>query len=225
MAETDVRTFQASPNSVVFKTSGVWRTGDLVRLATSVERLYKAFLAAHMAEVELSGTEERLSNYFAETRRMFEELPEEQRRPFFLGLISPPSELFSTLVADQSRYVGFLYDNIYRLAPNEQLNIGATRLSSPGWISFEGLGEPIRQLREFIKDLHYRNQQERELGRLEIARQHLELRREFGDLLSGPANKVGIAALEEADVLEQLEIEGKLVDVPDNIDPETSDDS
>lgn len=41
------------------------------------------------------------------------------------------------------------------------------------------------------------------------------------DLLAGPAKEISIAALEQVDVLERLELEGKLVDVPGSIDPGT----
>jgi hypothetical protein len=109
--------------------------------------------------------------------------------------------------------VAFIHDNIRTLAPDNRLTIGSVRISSPGWFSFQGLGEPLRELREFIKDLSYRNKQEAELGSLEIARQHLQLQSDYADLLSGPANRLPIAALEQADVLEQLESEGKLVNV------------
>lgn len=133
MAETAARASNLNPSSVVFQTNGVWRTGDFIRLATAVESMYKAFLAVHLASHELTDIEERLSAYFGMVRDFYEGLPQEQRPPFIP--ISPPPELFSTVSADQSRYLAFIYDNVYRLAPDEQLTIGSTHLSI-SWVHF-----------------------------------------------------------------------------------------
>jgi hypothetical protein len=132
-------------------------------------------------------------------------------------------EAFPSTATEHSSYIAFIYENIRTLAPEHQLTIDVVRISSPGIVSFQGLGEAIQQVREFVKDVWFRNRQEKELGRLEIARQHLLLQREYGDLLSGPANKIAVAALEQADALERLELEEKLVDVPGNVDPEKYD--
>ncbi|MGH9198431.1 MAG: hypothetical protein ACRD1T_22195 [Acidimicrobiia bacterium] len=48
-------------------------------------------------------------------------------------------------------------------------------MASLGGISLRGLGEPLRELRELIKDLSYRNRQERERGDIEIIQQRLTL--------------------------------------------------
>lgn len=41
--------------------------------------------------------------------------------------------------------------------------------------SFRGIGEPIRQLRELLKDLWYRNKHEKEQGEIELLRHRIEL--------------------------------------------------
>jgi len=48
-------------------------------------------------------------------------------------------------------------------------------MASPGGFSFSGLGEPLRQLRELIKDLWYRNRQERQRGELQILRDKIQV--------------------------------------------------
>jgi hypothetical protein len=49
-------------------------------------------------------------------------------------------------------------------------------MASPGRITVSGVGHIIQQFRELLKDLKFRNRQEEQLGELEIARKHLELR-------------------------------------------------
>jgi hypothetical protein len=61
------------------------------------------------------------------------------------------------------------------IAPSEQLFIRRIEMASPGGFAFHGLGEPLTQLRELIKDLWYRNRQERQRGELQILREKLEL--------------------------------------------------
>ena len=44
----------------------------------------------------------------------------------------------------------------------------------------QGLGEPFKQLREFVKDLWFRNQQERRHGELDLLERELELEAKYG---------------------------------------------
>ena len=44
----------------------------------------------------------------------------------------------------------------------------------------EGLGEPVHQLRELVKDVSFRNSQEREQGELELVRSRLQLAQDYG---------------------------------------------
>jgi len=61
------------------------------------------------------------------------------------------------------------------MTPSEQLFVRRIEMASPGGFSFQGLGQPIEQLRELIKDLWYRNRQERQRGDLGILREKLAL--------------------------------------------------
>lgn len=57
----------------------------------------------------------------------------------------------------------------------DELQIHRIEMASPGGWSFRGLGEPLSQLRKLIKDVCYRNRQERQRGDLQILREKLEL--------------------------------------------------
>lgn len=53
--------------------------------------------------------------------------------------------------------------------------INSIKIGSPGIISLEGLGEPIRELRELIKDLVWRNKHEREMAQIEKEKARLDI--------------------------------------------------
>lgn len=59
------------------------------------------------------------------------------------------------------------------MPPSHELVIQKIEMASPGSFSLRGLGEPLRELRELIKDFWYRNRQEREHGELEIMQQKI----------------------------------------------------
>jgi len=61
------------------------------------------------------------------------------------------------------------------MPPSHELVLDNIQMASPGFFSLRGLGEPIREIREFIKDLWYRNRQERERGELELLKKKLAL--------------------------------------------------
>jgi hypothetical protein len=61
------------------------------------------------------------------------------------------------------------------MPPAHELVVDNIQMASPGGFSLRGLGEPLREIREFIKDLWYRNRQERERGELDILKEKLAL--------------------------------------------------
>jgi len=69
-------------------------------------------------------------------------------------------------------------DNI--VPANERLTISKINIQSPGFWEFLGNINPLQQIRDFIKDLTYRNKQEKELGKLEILKKKIEILRDLG---------------------------------------------
>jgi hypothetical protein len=239
VADTEARTFTPSPNSIAFRTRGTWNADELSRFLTAVDEIYAAFLTVYLARQSQPNYEEQKARFFEHWMEWF--YAEAERRyaagrvdPYGVRFSTPSPASFYPPTDQESRYIAFVYDNIRTLAPHDRLVVEAVRMGSDDFSFLMGLGEPIAQLREFIKDLFYRNRQERERGdmeieqqkelhRLEVARQHLQLHRDYGDLLSGPAGRVVLDTLEAASEVERLELEGKLVNVADNVDPETFD--
>jgi len=50
----------------------------------------------------------------------------------------------------------------------------------PFGASLRGLGEPVKEFRELLKDISYRNRQEKERGDLEILKEWVALLRQLG---------------------------------------------
>lgn len=143
------------------------------------------------------------------------------------------AEIRQRLAAEWSSYGGWsvpttpqlateILDKLYERFPRDRLQIKRVAISSPGLISFEGLGEAINAFREFVKDLSYRNKQEREMGelRLQAARRALNA--------TPPVGAPGLPAAEIELLagrlpgplrrLERLERQGKLLNIGDHID-------
>ena len=59
----------------------------------------------------------------------------------------------------------------------------------------QGLGEPLNETRQFVKDLQFRNALERQQGELELLRQRLALARELGLLDTPEAREAAVSAI------------------------------
>jgi|SRR2546425_1429526 len=57
----------------------------------------------------------------------------------------------------------------------QTLRIRYITIASPGAIALDGLGEPLEQVRELIKDLWYRNKSERQMAELQRRKAQLEV--------------------------------------------------
>lgn len=62
-------------------------------------------------------------------------------------------------------------------------------------IMLQGLGEPLNETRQFVKDLQFRNALERERGELDLLRQRLALARDLGLLDTPEARRAAATAV------------------------------
>lgn len=164
------------------RTSDDWTLTDVRAFADVIEDIYGVFLTLRIANQRMASVRTEhgayaasLYDYVASTAThgaprdaLHQESWSVRTRPTLDAVFGP-----------EARYFEYLYENRYVLAPEAQLRVRSWRMASPGKISLEGLGSCIEQLREFVKDLNYRNRQEKELGDLEIARRRLELAKEM----------------------------------------------
>jgi len=127
------------------------------------------------------------------------------------------------LAEEKSRFLALLKRGLYRGLPNSQLQVGRVHLNSPGPISFEGLGEPIRELRELVKDVWYRNRQERSRGdlELEILQERIRKLKAAGELpTETSSDRAEMFLASGLKVLSVLERDGKILTPPDHLGDE-----
>jgi hypothetical protein len=190
--ETDAQT-----EPVTFRTDGRWLAKDLTEFLNAVEAVYTTFVVVYRGQEALE-----------QTGRWHQSLGE---RYSAAGPAIPIRE------PEAAQYIDFLSERILEIVPEARMVIRQVEMGSPGAISLAGLGEPIQQLREFIKDLWYRNRQEKQAGQLEILRQYLAIEREFGPLPPTVTDRLAPKALRGVQTLATLEDEGKLIEIPASI--------
>lgn len=174
-----------------FRTSEDWLASDLASVLDSLDQMYNVIaLARHLGLMEkenlarsLSDAEEnwfRFQKMGPELDMLLHEWTRYLRRAgpeavrFFPGLLPnvQTSQVSSISNIDQE-YGFYLKDPSTFLSQINRLSIKRIKMASPGGFSLKGMGEPIKQLRELIKDLCYRNQQERQMGELELLKKKL----------------------------------------------------
>ena len=185
--------FSHSTAVLEFKTEVVWTASGLGRALSRLDSLYASLiLARHLAVIatqRLRLDEEHLGRYwemleregpdvglfFHEWRRVLRRYgpTATQRFLFGPGQAQGVDHVNRVLPAAEVEY--YLRTPSEYLFPGVELKIRRIAIASPGGFSLQGLGEPIRELREFIKDMAYRNRQEREKGDLEILKQKLDI--------------------------------------------------
>ena len=219
-------------NSVIeFRTNCQWTTIELITFLETVGSLYDTFLSIEYANHQYKDTMinyyrtqqeylEYISKYSEETKCAYRRWLEERRRfsPYHAPLPFLAPQLSSISVLD-------ILKDINSIAPqNERLKVNKLYMGSLGGISLKGLGKPIKQIRELIKDLCYRNKQERLAGKLEIIKTHLVLTKKF-DMTLIEINKVAIEINKSMDHIDNLEQNGNLLEVGENLDyiPELDD--
>jgi hypothetical protein len=182
-----------------FSTWDQWSAADAAAFVDAVDSCYCSLVVLRDA-IDAAGRErERFIRLQEETWRMYRHMPpphpewemwiEEVLRvwrklgsrgfppplPWMFPMFPPAAP--GPTWREPETALSHMLDNPYELIrPGEELRIHSIQMSSPGNFNFlAGLGEPIAQLRELIKDVWYRNRQERARGELQILREKLEL--------------------------------------------------
>jgi len=177
-----------------FRTAESWTAYDLGRALSALDSVYSSFvLVRHLgvlANRRLQQSEEQLGRFWTNMEREgpdFKMLMHEWHQilrqygleaasmmfPFGTQGVQAGDRLSQVLPSSEVEY--YVNNPSEYLPPTHELKIKKIAIASPGGFSLEGLGEPLREVRELIKDLCYRNRQEREKGDLEILKQKLEL--------------------------------------------------
>lgn len=191
-----------TPLVIAFKTLGNWSAAESHTLIRSISVIYNAFFVLQF---------------------ILGHGPGWHNRSLRIG-IEPIFRYHEPDVTLELRLSEFLQNLDQYLLQEQQLMVYRIRLGSEGIFSFTGLGEIINQVREFIKDLSFRNKKEKELKTLEITEKVLDILQQIGPPLNEvpsdlrPLYAKTIKILDcELDKLLSLESKGKLANIPENI--------
>lgn len=220
--------FSSEVETLEFRTEESWTAHDLGRALTALDSVYSSFvLTRHLgvlANLRLQQSEEQMGRYWEMLERegphldmLFHEWHRIIRRygPGAASMMFPfgsmggqtADRLAQVLPSSEIEY--YVSNPSEYLPPTHELKIKKIAIASPGGFSLEGLGEPLRELREFIKDLCYRNRQEREKGDLEILKQKLDIVAQ-GNLSPIQIQIIAQAALPDVEEVSEIISDGQL---------------
>lgn len=226
-----------------FRFDFTWTANDLLVFTASVMNIYNAFLAVlirqNYEERHYEFYEKQLHEFYKYHERYidhpiyfeFIEKWKELSRIWSKRLGPYPPPPFPFLFPFPTREAGVVLPDEYEVYQKialysgeyASLQIDRIIISSPGGFSFKGIGEIIKEIRELIKDLWYRNKQEKVKGELEIIEKYLRMRKDYSDInlpppYSMPTSKLVEIVSENVTKLRELEREKKLKAIPENLD-------
>lgn len=208
-----------------FHTTADWVVTDLISALDALEVTYTSFsLARYLAERERADARRLAETYLEQLRRFGPDLdlmlyewtrilrrlgPVAAVRYFSAGLLGLPGSVALT-ASDPTREIEYYFANPTSfLSTREELSVKRIEMASPGGFSLRGMGEPIKEIRELIKDLCYRNRQEKDRGDLEILEQKLALAAQ-NNLTPQQLHMLAVQAAEPQNDIKALIYDGKL---------------
>ncbi len=222
-----------------FRTRGDWTAADIAILAASASGIYDALLTptirkrlesdyVHLMERSLRRYDKIIGHpMYHELFHLWRESLDMYRKRG-LPWVPPPMPFFSPLMGSQSTTIPAeeaIYADLPRFCPeSDRLRVDRVRMSSPGGFSFSGLSDIVKEFRELIKDLWWRNRQERAKGELEIIEHYLSIRMQHPEvdlpgLFYPQSNRNLVEAVSEhVKNLKALEDRGRLEPVPEHLD-------
>lgn len=231
---------KANVEFIGFKAMGEWSVAELQTFVGSVSKIYEVFLSLNLKDKivdrQLASYEEHLfildkymhhpeyEEFFMHWRELLHayrkhKIPYLPSLPFFHPFQPELKGTFQIVTATE------IYQNLEQYSNKEEwLKIYRIRIGSPGYFSFEGLGEVIKEFRELVKDIWYRNKQEKTLGQLEIIDKYLTMRRKHNESNYPPLPQISsekelVKVLnEQVNNIKELVSKEKLIDVAENID-------
>lgn len=224
-----------------FRTAGDWTVQDLESFARAVRTIYDVLLTLrisreleraryeygldHLREMEESAPDPFTHELFHAWRRALKRWS--GRSSMVPLLLSPFGMPLSSVGLPNLPCDEDLFESLDLYAANEdRLQLRRVAMSSPGGFNFEGLGELVEQFRELIRDIWFRNRQERTEGDLRIIAKVLELRDTYpNDEIRMPGHIVKrryliVKTAESLRELKDLEEQRKLQAPAENLDYE-----
>ncbi len=225
---------------ICFSTKGQWTARDVTSLVDSVSEIYDVFsvyrITSHLQRIQEEALLHSLEIYEKNAKhtmrfewyRLWQDLLEDWQKSRYKGKIPFPMLPSPFPIPGAGKEIPEqleIFENIelYRDIV-EELRIDRIHIASPGGFSFSGLGDIVQQFRELIKDIWYRNKQERTKGELEIIKQYLRIDQEFPNSNLPPVSamlvdrKMGKKVHANVENMRRLEREGKLLPPPEYVD-------
>jgi hypothetical protein len=231
-----------SPRIIGFRTSNDWNVSDLSDLLSACSQAYNVFNALDMFRthnkqplVLYQSIIEIIQPYISDSEegrlylQLYKQWLEVYQKYYEKGLLSslevlehpplpPPNIILDFSFSSYS--LGSLYSHGQQFS---SLRIHRIKMESPGGISFAGIADVMRELREFFKDIWYRNKQEKTKGQLEIIEKYISILIDFDKLNDNQKQLAADLPLlcrtldESVSKIQQLESRKLLADVPENI--------
>jgi hypothetical protein len=167
-----------------FEMEGKWKAIELSQVMSSLSDVYNVFLAIKIKKT-LTKRELDLIEYQIHDLRYFEKYWYHYIKDYKNGLIPflPPLSPITDISKNLSISTSEIFLNINDYSSTEDfLQIYKMEFKSPGFIDLKGIGEIIKEMREFYKDIKYRNRHEEIRGELEIERLQIENINKFLEL-------------------------------------------
>lgn len=231
--------------NVTFKIKGKWTVDEMVNFLKSITSLYDAFFAIEIKRLEIEKKAEFLYEKVDDFYHYWEKYMD---NPIFKEFWYLWKKIIRDYIRRGKPYPPFLLPGFYPFLPPEiteffkistieiyqnidtyrhsdqKLNIKSIKMESPGFISFEGIDRIIEQIREFVKDIMYRNKQEKEKGKIELKIKKIEYAEKIKQLLVKnikgsneklatiiePENEFIRIVISNINVIEELEKQGKI---------------
>lgn len=226
---------EADRNVITLLTNDDWIVNDLETLTRSVALIYDARLATFIWKqrlmIDLEERKKSLKKSIEKVRRHWHgpgpyewyeawiEMLEtegvtdvETSLPFGMLRIPASRDVLSPVQILQS--IDLFASN------SERCRIKQAKMNSPGGFSFTGIGEIIKEFRELLKDIWYRNRQEKEHGEIDLKLKKVDLIEKYLALDSklAPTQELIVSVSTGVEGLLEMEKSGKLKPVDENID-------
>lgn len=171
-----IRSYDTKDEELIkLKLGGNWTLVEFETLLSNIRQLYCLFYAINdlqnTIDDYLSSIEEYRhkspywDEYYYTLRKILKTHPKD-----FPPLLHPllPQKVSYENISDA------IISGDWYIKPNHEIKIKKIKMSSPGEIHIEA-ASTLREVREFIKDISYRNNHEKEMGELKIIEKKIEI--------------------------------------------------
>lgn len=212
MAEENMDNQDVKYESLILELADDWLVSDFELLLNIINNVYQTYYAINdIKQSHKKVVKDKLLGLIESTYKDMMKMKYQQKE-----VISKP-EVFPTLIVQTpiDYYIG-LADTIVKgswyITVQEQLKINKIAIASPGHIDFKGIAEVIREVRELIKDLSFRNKQERINGEIDIMERTVKMLEGF-NVPRQEAAKIAMNLINNGKLIGAFYDKGHIIDI------------